>query len=344
MLISHTSITARISDLFKRVDYAKDIRYLKRYIPHKHIRWTGSGREALRQILLQSDSKNVGIQAFTCHVVLDAIKAAGCKPVFYGSGAVAEIDEIEKIIKKIDALVVPYNFGFLPEIDKIAALCKKHNVIFIEDCAAALGAEYKGKLAGTFGDYAFYSFGISKCIGFVGGLVASDKQLKLEKYGLKPFPALSLAKTMIEVMIAPIFFNPYIYPLARHLLDFELDKHKSQKLIIPKSMKVNFFESYSMPKFGIKVVLNQFKRYGKIMQIRKDNAELLMGRYGKYSIITPKKSSQPSWLYFVICSDNRAKLIKSLSSKDRIEFSYMRTYADLSGNSKKATKEQNRHM
>ncbi|MBI2138833.1 hypothetical protein HYU13_04540, partial [Candidatus Woesearchaeota archaeon] len=97
MLIPHTSITARMSDLFKRIDYAKDIRYLKRYIPHKHILWAGSGREALRQILVQSDAKNVGIQAFTCHVVLDAIIAAGCKPVFYDSGAVAEINEIKKI-------------------------------------------------------------------------------------------------------------------------------------------------------------------------------------------------------------------------------------------------------
>jgi len=331
MLIPHTSITPRISDLFGRIEYSRDIKYLKKYIPHKHIEWTGSGREALRQILMQSNAKNVGVQAFTCHVVLDAIKAAGCKPIFYESGAVAEVDEIKEIIGKIDTLVVPYNFGFLPEIDKIASLCKKNKVTFIEDCAAALGARYKNRLAGTFGDYAFYSFGISKCIGFVGGLAASDKPLK--RFRVKKFSRLELAKTIIEVTIAPLFFNPYLYPITKHLLSIELDKKDGKSK----------FQSYNMPMLGINVILNQFKRYEKIMQKRRENAKILFARYNKYNPIIPLKNTEPAWLYFLIHSNNRQQLIDKLD-REEIEFSFMRTYHDLSRKSKKALKEEKTHV
>jgi CDP-6-deoxy-D-xylo-4-hexulose-3-dehydrase len=48
--------------------------------------------------------------------------------------------------------------GNLLPVDEITSLCKKHNLWFIEDCCDALGSEYKGTLAGNFGDIATFSF------------------------------------------------------------------------------------------------------------------------------------------------------------------------------------------
>src|SRR3989344_4483025 len=158
MLLSQQRITPRIHDLFSIFGLfsraQEDI--LEKYIPKKRKYWLGSGREALRQILLDIQKKQkksipltVGLPAYTCHVLEDTVRQYGSSPVFYDSAIIADIADITKIIKRVDVLVLCYNFGFLPEIGKIVALCKQHNVILIEDCAQALGARYNGKLAGS---------------------------------------------------------------------------------------------------------------------------------------------------------------------------------------------------
>ena len=43
-------------------------------------------------------------------------------------------------------------------MDKIQKFCNEKNIILIEDCAQALGAEISGRKVGTFGDYSCFSF------------------------------------------------------------------------------------------------------------------------------------------------------------------------------------------
>ena len=43
-------------------------------------------------------------------------------------------------------------WGHPCDMDKILEICKKHNLLLIEDCSHAHGAIYKGKKVGTFGD------------------------------------------------------------------------------------------------------------------------------------------------------------------------------------------------
>lgn len=262
MLLSQQRITPKIRDL---VGFKLKKDYLGKYIPLPYKYWVGSGREALRQILSSIEGRRVGLPAYTCHVVLDAVKSAGAKPMFYDSGVVAELNEIKKMIGKVDALIVSYNFGFIPEIDLIADLCKKHQVILIEDCAQALGAKYGGKLAGSFGDYAFYSFGISKNIGFCGGLIASKEKMDLGKKSKKklkkisPYPASKLFGVVTKVIISPLFFHPRIYPFTKTLLQEKL--HQKQETL-----------AYTCPPLAKKVIVNQLWRYSKILNLRRSNA------------------------------------------------------------------------
>ncbi len=319
MLISQQKIAPRILDFFGN----KDRKIIRRYIPNKYLYWVGSGREALRQILINLKGKRVGIPAYTCHVVLEAVKRAGKTPVLYDSSVVADISDIKKIIKKIDVLVLCYNFGFLPEIDKIADLCKKNKVILIEDCAQALGAKYKGRLAGSFGDYAFYSFGISKNIGFCGGMIGSKEKINIA--GLKKFPKKKLLKTIIEVIVSPIFFNKYFYPFTRKFLRKELVKEQESL-------------SYTLPRFAKKVILNQFRRYSKILKTRKRNAEYCSKELkGIIDFIKPIKNSNPSCLYFTILTKNRRMLINNLL-KEKMELGEMKTFQCFDSNCKKAMK------
>ena len=63
--------------------------------------------------------------------------------------------EVERAITEhTKALIVTNLWGLCAELDKIRALCREHNIFMIEDCAHVIGATWKGKHAGTYGDIA----------------------------------------------------------------------------------------------------------------------------------------------------------------------------------------------
>lgn len=74
------------------------------------------------------------------------------------------------------AVVVVDLYGQCADMDSIRAACASYGVPILEDAAEALGAEYKGKRAGTFGDVAAFSFNGNKIITTTGGgmLVSAD--------------------------------------------------------------------------------------------------------------------------------------------------------------------------
>jgi len=89
----------------------------------------------------------------------------------------------EKITAKTKAIIVVHLYGRVCEMDPILALCKKHNLKLIEDCAQAHGATYKGKRAGSFGDFGAFSFYPTKNLGCLGdgGSINTDSEDLLHK-------------------------------------------------------------------------------------------------------------------------------------------------------------------
>lgn len=337
-MLSQQRLTPNLNDLFQALLQSPSEDILASYVPHPYRYWTGSGREALRQILVSVGSagkKKVGVPAYTCHVVLDAVKQAGCKPVFYDSGVVAMVEDIQTIIKEVDVLLLGYNFGFLPDMDAILELCRKHNVILVEDCAQALGATWKGKMAGSFGDHAFYSFGISKNIGFCGGMISSKRPLALQE---RPrYPLRRVWKAFAEAVLSSFFFNPLLYSFTRKILRQELLKEQDDL-------------SYAISSYARKVVLHQFQRYEGILERRRTNAGMLLNAgmlvQGSSSIssssssslspsvsspssvsslLLPLSGNDPSWLYAVFLADGASAFQEELFSKG-IELGRMQTF------------------
>lgn len=79
---------------------------------------------------------------------------------------------LEKAFEKYPnakAVVCANLYGVPAKLDEIRDICKKHNVVFIEDAAESLGAIYKGQQTGTFGDYCAISFNGNKIITTSGG-------------------------------------------------------------------------------------------------------------------------------------------------------------------------------
>ncbi len=80
--------------------------------------------------------------------------------------------------KKPKALIVTHLYGMSADIEKIADICRLHGVYLIEDAAESLGATFKGKHTGTFGDFGIYSFNGNKILTTSGGgmLVSSNDE------------------------------------------------------------------------------------------------------------------------------------------------------------------------
>lgn len=95
--------------------------------------------------------------------------------------------DIEKVITPNTKALLLLHFGGIPcEMDEIMALCKKHNIKVIEDCAAGVCSSYKGKALGTFGDMGMWSFDAMKILVCGDGAILhfNDPALreKAEKY------------------------------------------------------------------------------------------------------------------------------------------------------------------
>jgi dTDP-4-amino-4,6-dideoxygalactose transaminase len=66
------------------------------------------------------------------------------------------------------AVVVTHLYGLLADVDDLAELCADAGVALVEDCAQAVGAERRGRRAGSFGDAAAFSFYPTKNLGALG--------------------------------------------------------------------------------------------------------------------------------------------------------------------------------
>lgn len=88
---------------------------------------------------------------------------------------------IEAKITKATVGIIPVHlYGQPADMDEIMAIAKKHNLWVIEDCAQAHLATYKGKLVGTFGNAATFSFYPGKNLGAYGDagcIVTNDDRL-----------------------------------------------------------------------------------------------------------------------------------------------------------------------
>jgi len=128
---------------------------------------------------------------FTFIATAEIIANLGARPVFVDiAPGTFNIDilKIEKIIadlsssrrKKLKAIIPVHIFGQMADMDEIMKIAKKYRLSVVEDSAQAMGAEYKGRKAGSMGDLGCLSFFPSKNLGAYGDggmIITSDKDL-----------------------------------------------------------------------------------------------------------------------------------------------------------------------
>ena len=87
----------------------------------------------------------------------------------------------KKISKKTKALMLVHALGNCTDMKKLTNICKKNNIILIEDTCEALGSTYRNKPLGTFGEFSSFSFYYSHHItSGEGGMVCAKNSKYLE--------------------------------------------------------------------------------------------------------------------------------------------------------------------
>jgi dTDP-4-amino-4,6-dideoxygalactose transaminase len=178
------------------------------YCSSKHAVGVSSGTDALLISLMAIDTglKDMVITTpYTFFATAGSIARTGAKPLFvdiYPKTFNISSECLESVVdsmprtelKKLKAVIPVHLYGQCADMAPILEICKKYNLVVIEDAAQAIGAEYQGQRAGSMGDFGCFSFFPSKNLGAFGdgGIVTTnsdefyDKLCILRTHGSRP--------------------------------------------------------------------------------------------------------------------------------------------------------------
>jgi len=145
------------------------------FIGVKHAITMNSATSALEVALKANNIKGeVIVPSFTFVASANSIITSGAKPVLCDVDLTTRnvtAEHIEPYINSRTEAVMIVHFGGQPcQMTDIVALCKKHNLLLIEDSAETLGATWQGKQAGSFGVSCFSFFPTKNITTGEGGM------------------------------------------------------------------------------------------------------------------------------------------------------------------------------
>ena len=159
------------------------------------------------------------LPGYTCVMDVNPIKYVGAKPIYVDIEPVTynmRSDLLEAAITpNTKVILAQHTYGYPCEMDEIFAIANKHNIPVVEDCCLAFGSEYKGKLCGTFGDAAYFSFQWNKpfTTGLGGMAVIHDQKLADEMNELCANDLQNpTAKAEFMLWAQRTVYNAIIYP------------------------------------------------------------------------------------------------------------------------------------
>jgi dTDP-4-amino-4,6-dideoxygalactose transaminase len=148
-----------------------------------HAVGVSSGTDALL-ICLMAENIGAGDEVittpYTFFATAGSIARVGARPVFVDVDPVTyNLDPAQveaKITPRTRAIMPVHLYGQMTGMDDIMRVAQKHELLVIEDAAQAIGAEDKGRRAGSIGHYGCFSFFPSKNLGAAGdgGMVVTN--------------------------------------------------------------------------------------------------------------------------------------------------------------------------
>ncbi|MGB9179677.1 MAG: DegT/DnrJ/EryC1/StrS family aminotransferase [Pyrinomonadaceae bacterium] len=152
-----------------------------------------SGTDALLVALMAIGVKagdEVITPSYSFFATAGCVARLGARPVFVDSDPQTynlAVDQIESLITERTRAIIPVHlYGQMAEMDAVMEIARKFNLIVIEDAAQAIGAEYKGRRAGSIGDLGCFSFYPTKNLGGFGdgGMITTNSPELAERVRL----------------------------------------------------------------------------------------------------------------------------------------------------------------
>ena len=245
------------------------------------------------------------------------IVQSGLKPIFVDIDKETlniNLDDLEKkISKKTKGIMLVHVLGNSTDMTKLMKIKKKYNLILIEDTCESLGAQYKNKFLGTFGEFSSYSFYASHQISSgEGGMICckdkSDyeiiKSLRSHGWSRNLSNERKISNNNPHLDKRFIFYNS-----GFNLRPTEIAG------TIGRSQFKDLFKFKKIRNLNRKNIVNLFKNNKKINRSIK--------------VIKPNKNVNPSWFGLPLIV-NKKKLLKKLML--RLEKNGIETRPIISGN------------
>ncbi|MFT0545094.1 DegT/DnrJ/EryC1/StrS family aminotransferase [Allopusillimonas ginsengisoli] len=198
----------------------------------------------------------------------------GATPVFADvdvlSGNLEPTSVESKIGPHTKAILVVHYAGFPARLDELHELAVTHDIKLIEDCAHALGSNYRGKSIGTIGDFAIFSFQAIKHMTTVDGgfLIFKDKNLtrtakKFRWFGLEK----GVPRTEVDITSQGYKYNMNNVTATIGLkqlecIDGRINKHKDngkyydEQIVAIPGLSVTAYEEHADPSYWLYTVLS----------------------------------------------------------------------------------------
>lgn len=246
------------------------------------------------------------VSAFSWSTTIWPIIQRGLIPVFVDINLNTLNIDCEKISKAINkktkAIMIVHAYGNPCEMDKIANIAKKNKLILIEDCCEAMGAYYKNKSVGSFGDISTFSFYFSHHITTLeGGICLTNSKI----------------------------IRDYLKIQRSHGWIREIDNKKNFKKYLTKFDSKFLFtsEGYNLrlTELQAAIGISQIAKINKFVSWRRKIAKEVKNFLSNYKdiIFTQEETSQSKNSYFgiaIIVNENKFfkidELVRYLNSKN----------------------------
>lgn len=308
------------------------------YIGVRHAIFISSGRLGLYLILkyllslnYNESKREIILSAYNFFAIPYIIKSLGFIPRYLDAeyeSCNLDASQIESnISERTAAILVTHAYGNPCFMSKIQELAQRHNLILIEDCAHALGAEYEGRKIGSFGLAGFFSFSLTKILTtFSGGMLVTDQGPLYEyvKEELDSYPNEAYAGASKKVafgLAANFFSSPAVFNRLTFYLWYLLNTFfvKFKEGLIVEQARPMDIEKFKKKIRPLKAILGlyQIEKIDHIVERQIKNSRILTDALSKLNSLcltrpSYKDNHKSSFLNFAVKVRDRERIRQAL--------------------------------
>ncbi len=274
-----------------------------------------------------------GLTYFAIPAMVPLVKA---RPTFADIGLNSHVLDPEafraQITDRTKVVVPTHLFGTPCDMEKINTIAAEHGIKVIEDCAQSTGAKYKGRRVGSWGDAAYYTFGLTKNITTLSGAMITTNDANIarfvrEKISKSQFPTKKRAWketfTGLAMYVAthPAFYWAGVHPavvlgnkLGSDPIHERFGEEECTYQRIPEYYQTHGKALAVQAAVGMK----QLERIERLNGARKNNGRALdLGLKSLRGVECPlyPDGAEPIYMSYVVHHANRAALAAELRSR-----------------------------